>query len=284
MNRPPTTLSPRDFASVLGVSESSVRRWIDGGRIDARRTAGGHRRIRVDDALRFIRETDNEVQRGDLLGWRPEASGEATLESALLAGHCMLARDLLLARYAAGVDIAVICDELICPAMSAVGELWEGGVGGVLLEHRATTVVIEALHRLRAVTEVPSNGMAVGGSVERDPYLIPSLMAATVLSAGGYDARDLGADTPFEVFLEAVDFLSPDLVWVSVSTAANPAKLRDGVVSLLERAGPETFDVVLGGRELNRLDLGEHPSLHLAAGMCDLQRVACARRSVAAVG
>lgn len=35
----------RDAAALLGVSSDTVRRWIDSGRLEARRTRGGQRRI-----------------------------------------------------------------------------------------------------------------------------------------------------------------------------------------------------------------------------------------------
>ena len=47
-------LTPHDLAEALGVSESSLKRWIDAGRIRASRTEGGHRRVALDDALAFI--------------------------------------------------------------------------------------------------------------------------------------------------------------------------------------------------------------------------------------
>ena len=238
----------------------------------------------MDDALRFIRATDNEVQRGDLLGWSPETAGEASLASALLQGQCGLAKDLLLARYAAGVDLAVLCDDFICPAMKAVGELWRGGSEGVLLEHLATSVLIDALHRLRALTEAPADRLAIGGAVENDPYVLPTLMTSVVLSASGWDARDLGAGTPFEVFLEAINSLQPNLVWLAINTAEDPDRLRDGVATLLERAGPDTYEVVLGGREVSRLNLGEHSSLHLVEGMVALQGVASERSAALVAG
>jgi len=37
-------LSPRELAEALGVSESSLKRWVDAGKIAASRTEGGHRR------------------------------------------------------------------------------------------------------------------------------------------------------------------------------------------------------------------------------------------------
>ena len=65
-------LSPRQFAEAIGVSESSVRRWADDGRIQMTRTAGGHRKIARSDALRFIRTTSAQVVRPDLLQFSEE--------------------------------------------------------------------------------------------------------------------------------------------------------------------------------------------------------------------
>ena len=62
------SLSPKDFAGALGVSESSVKRWVDDGKIRALKTPGGHRRIAVHDALYFVRQTGADVARPELLG------------------------------------------------------------------------------------------------------------------------------------------------------------------------------------------------------------------------
>jgi MerR family transcriptional regulator, light-induced transcriptional regulator len=48
-------LSPKALAAAIGVSESSLKRWADEGRLAAERTAGGHRRIAVAEAVRFVR-------------------------------------------------------------------------------------------------------------------------------------------------------------------------------------------------------------------------------------
>ena len=42
---PAPTVRLRDAATLLGVSPDTVRRWIDSGRLTARRTRGGQRRI-----------------------------------------------------------------------------------------------------------------------------------------------------------------------------------------------------------------------------------------------
>src|SRR2546423_11896262 len=44
-----------EAAQVLGVSVDTVRRWIDGGRLKARRTGAGHRVVAGADLARFAK-------------------------------------------------------------------------------------------------------------------------------------------------------------------------------------------------------------------------------------
>jgi PAS domain S-box-containing protein/excisionase family DNA binding protein len=50
----PREITLRGAADLVGVSVSTLRRWIDDGRVEAVRTHGGHRRVRVDDVRRLI--------------------------------------------------------------------------------------------------------------------------------------------------------------------------------------------------------------------------------------
>ena len=49
-------LSTIEVARMLGVAVSSVSKWIDGGKLVAGRTPGGHRRIEKDDFIRFLHQ------------------------------------------------------------------------------------------------------------------------------------------------------------------------------------------------------------------------------------
>ena len=47
-------LSLGQASALLGVSQSTVRRWADAGELRSFRTSGGHRRIRAEDARLFL--------------------------------------------------------------------------------------------------------------------------------------------------------------------------------------------------------------------------------------
>ena len=71
------------MAEIAGVGESTVKRWVDAGVLSAEKTAGGHRRIPWEEAVRFLRARGGEVRRPELLdeslavGW-PSTSFDTT--------------------------------------------------------------------------------------------------------------------------------------------------------------------------------------------------------------
>jgi photoactive yellow protein len=51
-------LTTSEAAEALGVSPTSIKRWADAGRLPALKTAGGHRRYRVEDVEGFLHPED----------------------------------------------------------------------------------------------------------------------------------------------------------------------------------------------------------------------------------
>ncbi len=50
------TISPKQLARAIGISESTMKRWADEGVVKMTKTLGGHRRIPIDEAISLIRK------------------------------------------------------------------------------------------------------------------------------------------------------------------------------------------------------------------------------------
>ena len=50
------TVRVGEAAEMLGVSVETLRRWEQDGRLETERTAGGQRRVRLEDVARLLRE------------------------------------------------------------------------------------------------------------------------------------------------------------------------------------------------------------------------------------
>ncbi len=265
-------ISPRDLAAALGVSESSLKRWVDAGRIPASRTSGGHRRIARADAIAFVRSSGMPIAHPEYLGLpvagiadlgrsgtdlahAPDLAlpSQAQLAAsggfgALVAGDVVALRSWAATERAAGVSLAALCDGPLREAMHTIGSLWQHDPDGVFVEHRATEVAIQFLAVLRSELPPPAADapVAVGGGPEDDPYSLPSAMVALVLAAAGYRAVNLGPDTPTPALRRAVMHFQPAVVWVSASAPLPVAQAHE-IADLLTSL-PAGTTAVTGGR------------------------------------
>ena len=224
-------LSTAEFAEAIGVSESSVRRLADSGELRIQRTKGGHRRIPVAEAIRYVRDSQAQVARPDLLGLVTNIadsnanSYQDRLLAALSEGHYNAVIGLLQAMYVAGISVAEICDGPIRFAMHSIGSQWPRNKRCIFIEHRATVLCVRALCQIRqSLPDVEENApTAMGAAPQDDPYLLPSLMASLVLHECGFDEVNLGPNTPVDVLTDSVEDEKPDVVWLSIS---NPLRSR----------------------------------------------------------
>lgn len=264
------TFSPRELAEIVGVSQSSIKRWVDKGEIRVTRTAGGHRRIVLKDALRFFRDRDLRILRPELLGLPdlgieshtlPDEADPDLFYELLVEGQLDQARGMLAKAYLNGQDLATLFDGPVKLAMSRLGEHWRHEEGGIFLEHRATMVCIEAVNFIRILIDQTDGARpkAVGCALAGDPYQLPTMMAGAVLTECGYHAINLGPDTPIDTLRFAIDAYEPALVWVSVTTPLDPDQTQ-ALRTLVEDLNDRTIGLVLGGQELVPVDLADDPA------------------------
>lgn len=254
----PQYLSTAQAAEALAVSVSTVKRWVDEGLLPAHVTAGGHRKLMRSEILAFARQ-------GNLPRGVPGGSGRGrgapdprvvslALRDALVGGRGPEARAVVRRAYDAGLPVEALADRVVAPAMAEVGHQWEAGRLDVWQEHRGTQLCAAALYDLKDELEARAERgrpVAVGGAPEGDPYTLPALLAQLVLLDAGWEAVNLGPNTPLESLTRAVRELRPRLVWLSVSHLRDDREFVGSYRDLYRAAEEQGVAVAVGGRALD---------------------------------
>lgn len=276
-------LSPKQLARVIGASESSLKRWIDGGQIHAVRTSGGHRRITLAEAVRFIRERHHEIADPlplglpEVVAHQPESLTQR-LYGTLINGDASGARILLMTAYISGTPVTELCDGPLRHALERIGDLHKHGDAhaGIAIEHHATDICLNALHHLRSYLPlIPNNApIALGGAPAGDPHLIPSLMAAMTFETCGFHTFNLGSNTPLETLHNAAMHHRPRLVWLSVCSPDGLGALHQPLMRLADELAHIDAVLIIGGRVSPQLTLESRANVMRAHTLQEGARIA----------
>jgi methanogenic corrinoid protein MtbC1 len=250
-------LSPRDLAKAIGASESSLKRWVDDGLIRVSRTAGGHRRIPLTEAVRFIRAAGITLADPECIGLPPIASA-SNLQSESLPEECAeMFRELrgreveqrLFAAFLAGSSVAEICDGPIRLALQHVGEIYREDPSGITVEHTAVEHCVRVLNTIRNVITTPEAiaPLAIGGAVAGNPYVLPSLSVAAVLEELGFRAVNAGANLPLDALATMAVAQTASIIWRTSNNHLDQREQRNELQGLQELSGRCDSTSVVGG-------------------------------------
>ena len=270
-------LSPKKAAKVLGVSESSVKRWCDAGHLAVVKTSGGHRRISVQTLMTFARSKGHNLQNPQLIDLpsvepvAPATKPEELLEKlmhGLERGHEDTVRSILISRWMSGETLANLFDYLLAPAFAGIGHKWRSNELEIYEERRAILIVERSFADMRRLVG-PSKAnapSAVGCTMEGDPYSMATARCELTLRELGWDAQNLGAWQPVQSMMQAIKNLQPRLFWLSVSKVDQPETFPQAVRDLYETAEENNCALIIGGRGVADPDFRKNLEF---SGYCD---------------
>ncbi|XZE52367.1 helix-turn-helix domain-containing protein [Planctomycetaceae bacterium SH139] len=261
MPAPPSLFSPKQVADALQVSESSVKRWCDQGLIPMIRTAGGHRRIPLDELIRFLGESERPLLNPMAIGLEappvrmrqprttPGTDEQKAFRQALAMGNHAQCSALLRAVWQATGSATAACELLITDAMHRFGEAWERNELEVYQERRGCEICTRLILELRSAMGEPTGPIAIGGSPEGDNYQLPTSLVDLALREVGWRAESLGTNLPFATLMRAIEAYRPQMVWLSVSIVSGQEMFVKCFNELADTL-PDDCVLMVGGRGL----------------------------------
>lgn len=255
-------LKTQQLAEALGVSVSTVKRWVDSGAIRASRTVGKHRLVSLAEAMRFAREQNLSLAGLESFAGLPARSmttvDDQTRESvtnALRRGRAAELKVLLASAHATLGTAWRLGDDLIRPCMEQLGGEWYEGSLDVYQEHRASRLVESALMDMiaRLTPSSPTKGapLAIGASPEGDLYTLAGLLCELTLREMGWDVVNLGPNLPLASLANAVRVHQPRLLWLTVNHLSDPERFVQEYKSFYEATTSSGVSVCLGGSALD---------------------------------
>ena len=247
-DHPETLLTLPAAADLAGVHYMTAYRWVRTSRLKAQKS-GGVWMVRLGDLMELT-DAKGTPEVGASSGTQRPGGCTSTrigpMTEALLRGDQGGAWLLVEESRRAGVDPVDVLCEVLEPAMVEIGRRWRRGETSIGAEHRATGVATRLVARLGSTVTRPgrSRGHVVVGAVEGNRHGLGPAVLADAFRAVGFDVCDLGADVPFDEFVEIASTTRPLTgLCLSVADATDLA----GVQQAIARVRAVSDAVVLVG-------------------------------------
>jgi len=282
MKKKRISVSTRQASELLGVHESSIKRWCNAEELDCWLTPGGHRRIPIVALVDFAQSQGVELslrhfgrEAGRVWDGLERARGEddfgVLYELAytwIAEGSSDLTAGLIEYLSREGIPLGRILDRVVGPVMRHVGEGYQYGDLSIGDEHRMTQAMRDVLVILSAAEDptVRQNGkvspVAVVGCVRGEVHELGALMVRLVLKAEGWRVIYLGLNVPTEEFAAQQAKHGATLVCISMMPPIGMAEAQT-TIRLLDRMylPARPYRLALGGSALGKIDELDHTDI-----------------------
>jgi 5-methyltetrahydrofolate--homocysteine methyltransferase len=173
----------------------------------------------------------------------------------IIAGNEETAASSTRAALVSGVEAREVLSKALIPAMEEVGrrmETQEYFLPEVIVAARAMQDCLVLLRPELAVSDEPSRGFVLLGTVQGDLHDIGKNLVRMMLEGAGFTVRDLGIDVPSERFIKEVRETRPQILGLSALLSTTIPEMAN-VISELEEAGlREQVKVIVGGAPLTQ--------------------------------
>jgi excisionase family DNA binding protein len=217
-------------ARKLGVHYQTAYRWVRSGALPAVKV-GSEYEIQPEDVERVIEE--QRFGRSVAMGVDPDWDAHtAELYEELRAGDEIAAQFLVDRLHAGGAAPLHLCETLISPALTRLGEDFGAGTASSADVALAAGICERLVGALATPPRGRPRGLVVVASPEGELHRLPGLMATAALRAERWRVHHLGADVPAVDLIGFVQASAPDVVVLSLASAIESGVVtRDGVLA-----------------------------------------------------
>lgn len=254
-----TAISSKKAAEYFKVNESTVKRWADSGILKCYKTAGGHRKFRLEDLKNYADANDHQTvslvniekgtDRKQILKERKYSQLCSRLEKIILKGNSKSAFEFLYTLYFNNYSLEEIFDEIIRDVMSGIGSKWESKELGIESEHIATNTLVSALQKFETVINKKKKikRSAVCAGPDNEFHEIGLICVKIALESEGWNVIYPGINLPFGSLNELVRKIKPDLVCLTAANIGNKKNYEKQLGVLIKNTELSGGKVLLGG-------------------------------------
>ena len=263
-----TYISTREAAALLSVTETTIKRWTESGRLKCTKTLGGHRKYTLADIEDFGSKNGIPVSgvstplsksQLDKVGFalytrNMDQISEVVMEEALQGDRDGLF-DLFIYLLKNRIRFGSLIDEIVQPAFEQIGYRWEKKKINIENEHLASGAVKTALARLfvHLPQRKKKNIKVLCACSEGEYHELGIQSLAYELELNGYEVLYLGAATPFNSIREMVKKEKPSVVFISSTSQVLPEEeFISNMKKLSKTAAAVKSEVIAGGKYVQK--------------------------------